>query len=225
MRYESFGVRGVEARVIAWPPLPERYPTGELSKLYSALNSDDSFESCQLRAQLGAVFEGEQWTYDIDSDRVVLTARAFANFIEVKDRFVAMLESSRETLRGTRIFIPDQITVWGLVPDERQRDVGELIRKKLLTRFKTEHYTHLDGEVVGAGMEFVVAGENVKWEVTVAPYLRQPDNLFLYAKGDFAVPDADDWPDEPLDLVRSDLQTAYDFLHQNVVAFAQSLLP
>jgi hypothetical protein len=117
--FDQFGVRRVELEVTMFPGFSHGFNKGELSALYGRLNGDDLFESCNLRANVGAEFESEHWFYDISSTRILIRSEAFQS-IEILDKEVLhLLQETKSFLTPRRLpfLIMDSISIRGAVPE------------------------------------------------------------------------------------------------------------
>ena len=248
MDYHQYGVRLFELEGNLFPPpRQEHYQTGQLSKLYAAVNEDDIFDSCATRGVHSADFQGEHHSLNVEGSTITITATSFRDVVELKVRFGHLLEQSLKVLGARHVFLVDRIRIAGLVPEGSGKDVGALIQRKA-TKLKAEHYAHLPGTVDGAALEiagycerpdqdavaddpdanddeFRGLGDGFSYKITIAPYLTQPNTLFLEVRMRFDFPIDTDELTKGIERVQEQIQIAYDFATNNVVAFAASFLP
>jgi hypothetical protein len=136
---------------------------------------------------------------------------------------VHLLQETRAALNAYSLYffyLVHRIKIYGLVPDEQDRDVGDLLRKKLPKKIQE---APLPGNVRGAGIEIVGSTDRYRYSATIASYLPEPTSLYLEAELSF-VPNPGD-VDHDVDVVGDDLQMAYDLLTTEVVASAREFLP
>jgi hypothetical protein len=72
-------------------------------------------------------------------------------------------------------------------------------------------------------MELVGDTEQIRWIVKVAPFLSEPDHLYLSAELRITPPDEP--PAKPSDLFAAGLEQSYDFLVNKAKPFAGSFMP
>lgn len=222
--YDSFSVRYLQLKALLFPTAPDRFPEGLLSQLWAAVNTDDTFDDCSLRQRLGAIFEGERITFEIEPRRVEITMRRFEGILDAKERIRQLLATTESTLPFKFLYLPDTVELSGLVPDDKSAVLIERARTKMLKLTPNSHFDKLPGHVMGTGIDVFGHNESLyTYNVTVAPFLTRPENLYLEAKLDFNFPD--DVPENDLDSVIDALQTTYDFLTTDVVGFAQTFMP
>jgi hypothetical protein len=225
--FDQFGVRRVELDVLMWPGFGHGFKHGELSRLYGALNSEDLFESCDLRANVGAEFESEHWRFDISTTRIKLSSEAFQSFAELGKRMLHLLEETRKFFEPRPPFlIAERVSVWGVVPEDAERDVSETIRSKLLTRRLTKADDNGDrpldlmpGQLTGTGVTLVGDTEKYHWHANVGPAHSFPT---LPISVDLYFPTPTERPEGA--MISESLSTAYEFITNNVVEFAGQIL-
>ncbi|MHB1468363.1 MAG: hypothetical protein ACYCX7_04320, partial [Solirubrobacteraceae bacterium] len=100
LRYDSFGIRQVHLEADIWPAL-DGFVSGDLGRLFGALNGDEIFTSSEIRPQIGATFDGEHWSYDLMQSSVLIRCRGF----ETPERLQSQI---RSLLDGTRRFFQDR---------------------------------------------------------------------------------------------------------------------
>jgi len=228
--FNQFGVREVELDMLMWPGFGHGFHAGELSALYSKLNTDDVFESCNLQANVGAQFESEHWRYDISTTRIQIEAEAFASFEELDHRVMHLLTETQNhfTPRRLRYLWADRAKVWGVVPQDASKDIGDVLLSKLLARRIST--TRDGGERLIDGFPGVLGGagltltgdtaDDCHWHANIGPVHGGATELRLSAELYFPPP-----TDAPEHSMISDrLRMAYDFVKDNVVAFAQGAL-
>jgi hypothetical protein len=227
--YDSFSVRRLRVNVLLYPPLAERFPEGVLSRLYAALNTDDMFDDCSLRQRLGAIFEGERITFDIDAHSLRISFRDFGSVQESKEIVHDFLTVTKQILRegGMRFLaFPDEVEMWGIVPDDKPTDAAARLRTKAF-KLTVAHLAELPGEVIGVGLE--VHGhapdeDNFTYDITVAPYGHgATKQLYLEAELNFGFPREP--PEDDLELVTDAIQKTYDFLNTEVIRFSKAFMP
>src|SRR6266542_40511 len=110
--YDSFSIRHLRVEVLLYPPSEDRFPEGVLSRLYASLNADDMFDDCALRQRLGAIFEGERLTYDIETRRIRMHFRNFGTIQESKENLNHLLGATKKVLNeaGMRfLYLTDEV--------------------------------------------------------------------------------------------------------------------
>lgn len=220
--YDSFGVRRVMLEANFWPNLPDFHP-GELSRLYAHLNSHDTFASCELHS-LGARFEGEQWVYDISTTDVALRCYSYETPDQLRSRIRGLLEGTRQFFADQHrlAFYVTEVRMIGIVPEDKDRHVGEVVRKRLLTRLKPEDLEVLDG-LQGAGLRLVGDTDDFHWHANIEPPHGSYGVLGLTAELMFGPGEGPPKPDEDLDRIDEQVQAAYTFLNDQVREFASKL--
>lgn len=219
-----------------WPGFDHGFEQGQLSGLYGALNSDDLFESAELRANVGAEFESEHWRYDISTSRIKIRAEAFSTFPELDTRVLHLLTETRNFMRRQlRFLTAERIKVSGVVPEERQeRNVADLLPKKLLAsrlRQKTGGERLIDllpGNLSGAGLVLVgdvqdedeERGADYHWHAHLGPVHSPSNEVDVSAELYFYPPVRP--PEEA--MISERLQLTYDFVKTHLVEFAEKSL-
>lgn len=226
--FDQFGVRRVELEVSMWPGFSHGFHKGELSALYGALNTDDLFESCELRANLGAEFESEHWHYDISTSRILVASEAFQDFDDLDRTCLHLLAETRAFLTPSRLpfLFSDRAVVRGIVPVDAPLDVSATLQTKVLTtrlRKVTDDQRLLDllpGELSGIGLELVGDGDEYHWHAKIGPAHSDTPELSLSASLFFPPPS-----EIPEDSMISDsLRTAYEFCTTELLDFARQTL-
>ncbi len=227
--FEGFGTRRVELDVLMWPGFDHGFKPGELSGLYGVLNSDDLFESCELRANIGAEFESEHWSFDISSTRIQISSKAFQDFDQLDKQVLHLLEETKRFLTPARLpfLTANRALVAGVIPEtDPEKDVAERVRTKLLARRisqgsgDTRALNAFPGEVEGVGITLVGDTETYHWHANIGPVHSPASDLRISAELYFPPPD--ERPEEA--MISDRLRTAYDFLRTNVLEFAQTAL-
>jgi hypothetical protein len=227
--FEGFGTRRVELDLVMWPGFDHGFRTGELSGLYGTLNSDDLFESCELRANVGAEFESEHWRYDISSTRIRVSSEAFQDFDQLDKQILHLLDETKRFLTPSRLpfLTASRALVAGVIPEsDAEKDVAAKVRSKLLARRVNQGgdgggaLSAFPGEVGGVGVTLVGDTDTYHWHANVGPVHSPTSDLRISAELYFPPP-----AESPESAMISDsLRTAYDFLRTNVLEFAQNCL-
>jgi hypothetical protein len=226
--FDRFGVRRVALDVLLWPGFSHGFKPGELSALYGALNGEDLFESCQLRANVGAEFESEHWNLDISTTTLRLSSEAFQSFEALDKQMLHLLEETKKffTPRRLPFLIAERVSVRGVIPEDSDKDVSETLRSKLLTRRldKTDDegsrpLDSLPGTLAGAGLTLVGDTDAYHWHANIGPAHAAPT---LPISADLYFPPPEEAPEES--MISESLATAYDFVTTNVLEFARKVL-
>jgi hypothetical protein len=231
LRFDQLIADTLRARVLLFPGF-SGFSSGALHGLFGALNADEErFNHLYISKEPRAKFDGEEWTYIINENSIVVEATGGPTD-EFAERVQQLLNATREhfkerrELRGMRVFIPDRVLLSALVPEDQHKDVGAIVRSKALGRIKAEHYALLPGDVRGAAIHITGETPTYQWDVTVAPSLARPDDLYVSAEVEFP------WPDDFQALQSGDIavvvgaiRTTADFLRDSAVSFAQGVLP
>ncbi|MGI8945127.1 MAG: hypothetical protein ACR2GL_02660 [Thermoleophilaceae bacterium] len=228
LMFDQFGVRRVDLDVLMWPGFDHGFKQGQLSELYGALNSDDLFESCELNATMGAEFESEHWHYDISTTRIRIRSEAFETPQALDKRVLHLLGETKRffTPRSLPFLTAERIVIRGIVPDDKGKDVAEILRSKMLAsrlRKKKDGERLIDllpGRLSGTGLELVGDTDKYHWHADIGPVHSPESSLTLRA--DLYFPPPEDPPDES--LISERLQQAYDFMTTHVVEFARRAL-
>jgi len=227
--FDEFGTRRIELDVLMWPGFDHGFKEGELSGLYGALNTDDLFESCELRANIGAEFESEHWRYDISTTRIHVSSKAFQDFNQLDKRVLVLLEETKRFLTPARLpfLTANRALVAGVIPEgDPEKDVAERVRAKLLSRRITQGadgeraIDALPGELAGVGLTLVGDTETYHWHANIGPVHSPTSDLTISA--DLYFPPPDERPEEA--MISDRLRTAYDFLRTNLLEFAEKSL-
>jgi hypothetical protein len=223
--YDSFGVRRFNIEAYIWPEL-HQFGQGELSRLYAHLNGDNEFESSDLFAGgSSATFSGEHWRYDIDSNSVDIRCKGYATPDELRGRIRWLLAKTREFFSATSphlaFFVPE-IDVWGMVPDDKDRHIGEVVRKRLLSRIKAEDLDGLPG-LTGAGLQLVGDAADFHWHARIEPPHGGYDILGIGVEMMFAPAPEPPTAGDDLDVIDDQVSRAYTFLTDDIRSFASKL--
>lgn len=227
--FEGFGTRRVELDVLMWPGFDHGFKPGELSGLYGVLNSNDLFESCELRANIGAEFESEHWRFDISSTRIQVSSKAFQDFDQLDKQVLHLLEETKRFLTPARLpfLTANRAFVAGVIPEtDPEKDVAERVRAKLLARRinqgsgSARALDAFPGDVQGVGVTLVGDTETYHWHANIGPVHSPTSDLRISADLYFQPPD--ERPEEA--MISDRLRIAYDFLRTNVLEFAQTVL-
>lgn len=226
--FDQFGVRRVELDVLMWPGFSHGFRAGELSALYGRLNTTDLFDSCELRANVGAEFESEHWSYDISSTAIRLSSTSFQSFEELDKQVLHLIGETKKFLTPRRVpfLIADRVLVRGTIPEDADRDVSETLRSKLLSRRLSrveEGVRPLDslpGALAGSGLTLVGDTDDYHWHADVGP--AHSGSAALPISATLYFPPPEERPEESMISVR--LGTAYDFTTTSVLEFAKTVL-
>lgn len=224
--YEQFAVQSVRVDLRMWPGLSHSYRSGELSALYAALNTEDLFENCELRATLGARFTSEHWTFDIDQTEIWVRSRSFVDLSALQRQINMLLSETRKFLgRRVSFLFVERVFVWGMVPERKDGNVAEIVKKKLLKPLKDEQTGALPG-LEGAGVKFIGNSpepDEFHWHLELEPVHGTYHDLRIGAE--LFWPPYPDSETDDLDVIDTRVATAYDFLRTNAKNFAKSIMP
>lgn len=221
--YDAFGVRRVEVVTNIWPDLDNFLP-GDLSRLLAALNGDEAFTSCDMQPGIGARFYGENWVYDISPSSVLIRSTGFETSEHLRARIRGLLSDTRAFFaeRGPMVFYTDEVRVSGTVPEDKDRNVGEVVQRRLLSRMKAQDKDELSG-LEGAGLRLVGTTDDYHWHASLEPPHGAYNSLGIYAQLMFF---RDPYPpDEGADLDKIEEQVAdsYTFVSNHLLAFSTRL--
>lgn len=220
--YDAFGVRRVQVVANIWPDI-DNFGSGELSRLYGHLNADDLFSSFELRSNMGARMEGEHWVYDISPSSILLRASAFATTDQLRKRIRSLLAGTRQFFdRSYMAFYTEDVRVYGVVPDDKDRHVGEVVKKRLLQRLAKDDVEAMTG-LAGAGLRLVGDTEAFHWHAQIEPPHGAYSVLALEAHAMFRPTPDPPTPGDDLDTIDEQVQATYDFLNDDVRTFASKL--
>jgi hypothetical protein len=225
LRYESFGIRHFEFTAHMWPELDEIAPR-DLRRLFGqlTLGRDDEFTSCDLRtANMGARFEGEHWIYDIAPGSILLRCRGYAPDLPATVR--ALLEQTRTFFASTVhvAFFVNEIRVWAIVPDDKDRHVGDLVLRRLLRNLKRDELGPNLSGITGGGLQLVGDAEEFHWHARIEPPHGSYDVLGIGVELMFPLAPEPPNEDDDLDTIDNQVGLAHSFITKEVVAFAGQL--
>ncbi|MGA8746179.1 MAG: hypothetical protein WB507_09975 [Solirubrobacterales bacterium] len=220
LQYDNFAINRVVVEANLWPPVQE-IPASTLSNLFSEVNSDDIFATCELRPS-GATFDGEVWDYTINRSTVVL--RWWGHMVP-NDLYVRI----RRFLDGTRVvamdhqvvFYTEEIRVFADIPEGKNRNVGDLVKKRLLKGMKAQDRDSLVG-LASAGLSLVGGGDDFAYQAKIEPQLGK-DVLNLFVGLKFRPGAEPPRPGPDLDLIESQTQIACRFTENDLVEFSRKL--
>lgn len=221
LEYDNFGLQRLVVEANLWPTVQD-IAASTLSQLFSEVNADDVFATCELRPN-GATFDGDVWDYTINASTVRL--RWWGH--RLPDDFYPQI---RRFLDGTRVVAMDhpvglytqEIRVFADVPEGKNRNVGEVVKKRLLKGMKAEDRSSLEG-LAGAGLSLVGArGEDFAYRATIEPALRAP-SLNLFASLQFPPKQQPPRPGPDLDLIEAHTRAACGFVEGDLLAFSRKL--
>ena len=180
--YDNFQVRRVEVILDIWPGFDRLLP-GQLSRLIGPLNDDDSFTSSEIQPESGLRLEGEQWVYDLSLSSVMLRSRSFLNPSASSPRMRSLLEVTRGFFGGRQPvgFYTDLIRVVGYIPDDKGRNIGEVVQGRLLKTVTKEDREALPG-LAGAGLRLIGDAEDYHWHASIEPPHGAYESLSLYGE-------------------------------------------
>jgi len=217
--YDSFGIRRFQVEVLMWPEI-KSFEVGQLSRLYGALNSGDLFTSCELRGTNGARYEGEHWVYDISEGSILLRCRGYSGTDELRRIVRALLGDTRRFFDQRRIaFYVDVIRAFGIVPDDKDRDIGQVVQQRLLSRVPMEDREALPG-LVGAGLRLVGDAATFHWHGDIEPPHGAYHMLGLDAELIFFQSEEPPTQTDDLDTIDNQVMTAYNFINDDLRVFA-----
>jgi hypothetical protein len=223
--YDSFGVRRLEFVANLWPDMVTFAPR-ELRQLFGQLviGPDDEFTSCDLRTDTGARFEGEHWVYDIGTSSILLRCWGYSSPDSLRGTIRRLLRQTRDFFaeKNELAFFVDEIRVYGIVPDEKDRNVGEVVQKRLLKNVLKVDLEGLPG-LAGAGLQLVGDAEEFHWHARIEPPHGAYDVLGIGAELMF--PPTPDPPsdEDDLDNIDRQVELAHTFITTDVVTFASKL--
>lgn len=219
--YDSFGVRRFQVEVNIWPDI-ESFSPGELSRLYGHLNSDDLFASCELRSNMGARFEGEHWVYDVSPSSLLLRCTGYSGTDELRRIIRLLLSETRSFFHRRRAFYVGSVRAYGVVPEDKDRHIGQVVQKRLLSRVAKEELESLPG-LSGAGLRLVGDTDDFHWHAFIEPPHGAYGVLGLDAQLMF-------WPsseppnaDDDLDTIEEQVMMAYRLLTEDIKTFASKM--
>lgn len=226
LTYDAFGVRHFEFVANLWPDL-DALSAPELRRLFGELTigPDDEFTSCDLRpGMMGARFTGEHWTYDIASSSILLRCNGYSSSENLRATVRGLLGQTRRffVAKHQLAFYVEAIRVYGVVPDDKDRDVGEVAMKRLLRNVSRDDLEILPG-LTAAGLQLVGDTDEFHWHARIeAPHgnyesLGLSAELMFYLSPDPPT-DADD-----LDTIDAQVETTHSFITTLLPVFASKL--
>lgn len=222
--YDQFGIRRFQLEVTFWPEMDGFLP-GQLSQLYAALNGQDLFSLCMLQSTEGARFEGEHWVYDISDTSLLLRCTGYSSTDELRRVIRFLLSGTRDFFPGRRlIFFVTEVRAFGIVPDDKDRDIGGVVEKRLLARVPTSDREALPG-LAGAGL-LLVGDENEQnfhWHARIEPPHGSYHVLALEAELMFWLPDQPPTAGGDLDRIDEQVMTTYAFITDSIRTFASKV--
>ena len=211
--YDSFALRRIDVIANIWPDF-DRFLPGALSRLTAELNDDDGFSSIEVQSETGVRLEGEQWVYDLSLSSVMLRCRAVLSPEMVSGRVRSLLDTTRQffSARHPIAFYTDQIQVLGYVPDDKEeRNVGDVVKKRLLARVSAEDQNALPG-LAGAGLHLV--GNDYErrfhWHASIEPPHGAYDSLGLWSQLIFLPTEGPPTAGPDLDAIEEQIGYGYD---------------
>lgn len=225
--YDAFGVRRFQFTANMWPGLDE-VSSRDLRRLFSTLSlgPDDEFESFEMRAGgLGARFEGEHWIYDIAPTSILLRCSAYSSPVALRATVRSLLDGTREFFAAAdpQAFFVDELYVYGIVPDDKDRHVGEVVLRRLLRTLKRDELTGNLAGLTGAGLQLVGDAEDFHWHARIEPPHGYYDVLGVAVELMFPPTPEPPSDEDDLDRIDGQVETAHSFITQEVVAFASQL--
>lgn len=225
LKYDQFGMRVIEVTVLAWPGFQYGFQTGELSQLYAALNGTDTFDSVQLRGTLGARFDGEAWTMEIDQTNIRLRCTNFLGADELRAKASELLAQTRKFFAEQKqplVFAPLQIFVMGHVPGGNETDVGETLKKKLLPKLRADLNVVPPG-LTGAGLRLVGDTDEFHWHASIEPIHGDYGMLGLTSQLYFELTDEPPRPGDDIQAVANAIEASYVFLTEHIRPYSSAV--
>jgi hypothetical protein len=220
LQYDNFQVRRIVVEANFWPPV-EEISSSTLSHLFARVNEGDCFETCELRDK-GASFDGDSWDYNVEPSTVLLRwfgDRRPDNFF---DRVRGILDGTRVVaMDGQAAFFTEQIRVFADVPEGKNRDVGELVKKRLLKGMKPADRDSLPS-LVGAGLNLRGATETYIYQGSIDPAVKG-DLLTMWAGLNFRPQPEPPQRGPDLDLIERQVKQATEFVATDLLSFSRKL--
>jgi hypothetical protein len=222
LNYDSFGVRRVDIETNIWPEF-DRFLPGQLSKLLGVLNDDDAFTGVDLEPESGLRLEGEQWVYDLSLSSVLLRSKGFSDPQAASPRIRSLLENTRAFFARPShqvVFFTDEVRVLGSVPDDRERNVGDIVLRKLLHGLKDEDRDLLPG-LSGAGLRLIGDAEaGYHWHASIEPPHGRYESLGLWAQLMFPPPESPPRPGSDVNTIIEQVAMGYELVSSGLKTFA-----
>lgn len=220
--YDSFGIRQFQVDVLLWPEI-RSFEVGQLSRLYGGLNGDDLFTTCELRGTNGARYEGEHWVYDISDGSIMLRCRGYSGTDELRRIIRSLLANTRQFFAPPRLaFFVDTVRAFGLVPDDKDRDIGQVVQQRLLNRVPKADREALPG-LMGAGLRLVGDAETFHWHGDIEPPHGAYHMLALDAELIFFPAEEPPTAVDDLDSIDERVIMAYNFVNDDLRVFASKV--
>lgn len=221
MLYDEYGIRRLAVEVNLWPEV-ERFETKALSELFGVLNADGLFSSCELRPETGARFESDAWTYDVSPAGVFMRCVSLRTLDDTKQQMHKLLDGTRRcisTERTQHAFYSDEIRIFVHVPEGGQRNVENVVYKKLLS--KTTDVSDLP-DLESAGLSLTGTTDVYHWHGDISPY--GPDALVLTAALTFRPNPEPPRPGPDLTVIDGQIGTACSFATDHLLVFASKFI-
>jgi hypothetical protein len=220
LQYDNFQIRRIAVEANLWPPV-EEISTPTLSRLFAEVNEDDCFATCELRSS-SATFEGDEWDFNISGSTVVIRWFGSRPPSDYTRHLRKLLDGTRVVAQDSPVvFYSEQIRIFADVPEGKNRDVGDLVKKRLLKGMKPQDRESLSG-LASAGLSLRGVSENFIYEASVDPKIAG-DMLNLSAALNFRPDDEPPKPGQDLDVIDRQTQTARDFVANDLLAFSSKL--
>ena len=205
-----------------WPPVGE-ISASTLSSLFSEVNADDIFSTCEIQpGGGGATFDGEVWDYTINGSTVRLRWWGEQMPSGLYARIRQFLDGTRLVAMDNQIgFFAKEIRVFGDVPEGKGRNVGDVVKKKLLKGMKADDRDSLIG-LASAGLTLVGGNEGFAYQARIEPQL-SGDLLTMFAGLKFRPQNQPPQPGTDLDLIENQTQMAVNFVENDLVDFSRKL--
>lgn len=228
VRADLFRVENAEIKAMLYPGPGESYAPGAFTRLLAAINAEDRFSHWYQQKGHRVSFDSDKLNVEIDTRSLEIMAdiAAFPNYGQAMDEICGIVDAAADILGDDVDFIlPTRFLLWGvwpLEPDLEERDIGTILKEKTL-QLTDGHFALLPGQVDSAAIELVGREGEMRWIVKIAPFLPEPDHLYLSA--DLRLTPPDKPPDTHSHLVRSGMEQTYEFLMKKAVPFAGSFMP
>lgn len=229
LRFDQMIPASSKVEVVLFPGF-HGFRSGHLHGLFGALNAEEEFfNHLSIRKMPSAKFDGDDWHYSITEKIITVESDGNHSHDEFCSRVAELLTDTRKYFqsravgRSVRFMLADTVELSTLVPEDKNKDVGNIVKSKPLGRIKTEHYAELPGNVAGAGLRLVGGTEDYGYEVAVAPSLARNDDLYISAELTFPFPDEP--PSDDVSAVTDAVQTTARFLNNHLASFAAAILP
>jgi hypothetical protein len=220
--YDNFGLRRIVVEANLWPPVQE-IAAATLSRLFSEVNTDDTFATCELRPN-GATFDGDVWDYNISGSTVVLRWWGTRPPDDLHAQIRRFLDGTRVVAMDSHVgFYTEEIRIYADVPEGKGRDVGDAVKKRLLKGMKAADRDSLAG-LAGAGLILKGGTETFAYRANIEPKLGSGDMLNIFAGIKFR-PEEPPRPGPDLDLIDHQTKIACEFVANDLVEFSRKLFP